>query len=159
MLLDIVQPDGTVKLVICDFGLARIFDETVEHEVKGRRQVLVDGISYQYASLEALRLYKYGERADADTMAAIDVFAWALTAFHMLTQEYPWGTLGADAVEQALARRQRPMWTTQRPFDRDPLMRQLRLVVEAAWANDPYDRPAFVDLRANLGQVMRRVPV
>ena len=147
MLLDFTETG--VQLVICDFGLARVLNETMDQEVRGRRQVIADGLSYQYSSLEAYRIYKHNETGDADVMCAIDVFAWALTAFHLLTMDYPWGELTPDEVEQCLVEGKRPVFKLAH-WGQDNMVMAIKALIESAWAEDHLERPSFTDLKERL---------
>ena len=147
MLLDFTE--AGVTLVICDFGLARVLDDVLKQEVRGRRQVLADGLSYQYSSMEAYQIYKYNDKPDPEVMCAIDVFAWALTAFHLLTMDYPWGELGPDEVEHCLIEGQRPVFTLAQ-WGQDHLVMAVKGAIESAWVQDPLDRPSFTHLKDTL---------
>lgn len=90
---------------------------------------------------------------DDDALKAVDVFAFGVLFYEMLTGMSPWKFEGVQSPMQlqqlVVFKRERPTWGTR---DIDPEMRRL---VERCWHHDAYARPETIELCKTFGRLLK----
>lgn len=145
------------RLVISDFGLTKIL--TRQDQIKNRPKQMAKGISYRYASPEAFIVFASSRNARRDIYYKIDVFAFAMSLYELLSRKLPWDNEAnhEDVIKQLKAK-ERPKFTPDVATSKNELMHYLRSVVERCWEEDPMQRPSFETILNEIAPQVLVVP-
>lgn len=115
--------------------------------------------SYRYMAGEVFRHEPYNFK--------VDVYSFAIILYELLDGDVPYGrrTHPLDAARRAALLHARPQWGSSasersklRRARRPPPPPELAALVEACWAPDPADRPAFDEVCARLEAFLAAAP-
>lgn len=129
----------TAKL---DVGGARILGQTMKHN---QSQVAVREQS-QDATLEWMAPEVLARPSEMPVTFESDVYAWAITAWELLTSLRPYSAFDEFAVRQAVCEGLRPDLSRIRRDLTGPPRDMMLALLEKAWATDPKSRPAIAEV-------------
>ena len=141
------------RAVIADFGCATIIglNTGTASVAKGLRSPLEAGMTPAYAAPELFaRLRVIRQSCTADDRA-IDVYAWAITAFETLGNRRAWPDYTADQIVRAVTDGQRPVFDEAYP----PYPDSVKQLISRAWEQLPFARPDFAAIASGLRDVLR----
>lgn len=140
-------PTSPYHVVICDFGVATVVDESLKrvNEMKLSRLI---GASLIYSAPEVLslmnQLSQLLERSDPTILKAADVYAYAVTLYETVAKVQPYGGIPSSSIQEMVLKGQRPVLppaVIKRV--KDPRVRKIVNVINSAWTQDPEMRPSF----------------
>lgn len=152
MLIESVRPNDAptptgfpFRLVVCDFGLAKLISET--NVVRGRRKNLAHGLSIHYAAPEAFRIVRMMENGcivSPQSLFKMDVFSLSSSVYEFAYKQVPFGKASFQEVEAALNKGQRPV--RNNPSYMPSSGRELSIwkdmctIVDLGWPQNPMNR-------------------
>lgn len=140
-------PTSPYHVVICDFGVAAVVDESLKrvNEMKLSRLI---GASLIYSAPEVLsamnQLSQLLERSDPTILKAADVYAYSITLYETIAKVQPYGGIPSSSIQEMVLKGQRPVLPP--PVIKrvkDPRVRKIVNVINSAWTQDPEMRPSF----------------
>lgn len=124
---------------VCDFGLSRCFPETLSKIIN---LSLTSGIGTPLYM--APELLKGDEKYDK----SVDVFAFAILAYEILTNKEPYSELGTNISLQSLTTK---ILSGYRPkFTDDSVTEKMKELLSNCWSEIPEERPTFDEIFLSL---------
>ncbi|KAK8845896.1 hypothetical protein M9Y10_020824 [Tritrichomonas musculus] len=123
---------------ICDFGLSRCFSESLRNSM----QLTMSGQigTPLYMAPEILRgEEKYG--------SAVDVYAFGIIAYEIVTGKVPYYELGENISPFNLVMK---VMSGYRPTFSEDAPEKMRELIEKCWSENPCDRPSFDEIYDSL---------
>lgn len=138
-----IAPGTPWRLILTDFGLTKVLDAKIE-QVKGRKIANANGLSFRYAAPEAFSILHTQNSSkssvSASTYLAIDIYATAVTMFHCITREQPWGPgVNMQIVQKLVKEGKRPQAANTKILS-DEVAAKFVSMIEGCWQQLPQNR-------------------
>lgn len=143
----------TFHCLVCDFGYSsRIVpdgDDGARDEVRGLRMPNYVGLTWRYAAPELYEAIKKGGRLNREKDKKIDVYAFAITLYEVVTGMPPW--IEASQTREIIA----SIKAGKRPNGHQKFLPEyesngdrayLINLIDKCWAQDPAVRPSFDEI-------------
>lgn len=122
---------------ICDFGMAKTRDETIE-QTKGR---FLEGCTLSWTAPEVLKLEPYTEQSD--------VYSLGIVYWELANCRIPYDGHQYCVIRESVIAGDRLKILTSTPLS-------FRDIIEQCWAQKPQDRPICVDLLRTLNECVEK---
>ena len=142
----------TFHCLVCDFGYSsRIVPDgdIIRDEVRGLRMPNYVGLTWRYAAPELYEAIKKGGRLNREKDKKIDVYAFAITLYEVVTGMPPW--IEASQTREIIA----SIKAGQRPNGHQKFLPEYEVngdraylinLIDKCWAQDPDTRPSFDEI-------------
>ena len=84
----------------------------------------------------------------------IDVYAYAITLFEVITKTTAWNGVGFDEIQTQVTKGGRPTF----PENYSCKSKEIEEIITESWRGDPTARPSFQDIRSRLASVLEPIP-
>lgn len=122
---------------ICDFGLSRLFPESL---TKSMKLSLTGQIGTPlYMAPELIKGDEYG--------TGVDVYAFSILAFEIITGKQPFIELGQKVLKYTLWQK---VLTGSRPKFTDDVPEKMKKLISKCWSKNPDERPSFDEIYKTL---------
>jgi serine/threonine protein kinase len=161
-----IFPNGIYSAVICDFGFANIVGtaEDMQSRIASGLEVPNKaGITAQYASPELFSRVFFGRKTATEIDRAIDVYAFGVTVYELVTGEKAWNGVEQNDIRQRVIqgiKESNDLSVGDRPlipiryYNAFPGAKDLLKIAEASWLQSPTDRPTFEQICIQLYQLI-----
>lgn len=153
--------DGSLYAAICDFGVSSVIDANLLR-VKAYRKSRVKGTSLVYAAPEVLDSYERDDSIEEHTIPEIykagDVYAFAMTAYEMVTRKIPWWDVDdLDEIAQGVLNGKRPKVSSGLNNRRqsDDYLNLILTIMEKCSSQKPLDRPPLRSVLASISNMLQ----
>lgn len=140
--------ESSFTCLICDFGFAHFLGDEYSI-VSGLKKPLTAGLTYAYASPELLDVVLNHETLshNNEDEIKIDVYAFAITLYQVLSRKSPWDGLSKYEIYDCISEGQRPEFPKSEIFDKE-----LVELIQNCWDQSPEKRPNFEDIYRSLSK-------
>lgn len=119
---------------VCDFGISRCFSQELSNSIQIS---MTGGIGSP--------LYMAPELLEGEDIygSSIDVYAFAILAFEIVTGLIPYSHLKKVPSQYQLATKVK---NGERPHFNDKVSKKMKDLIELCWSRNPYERPSFGEI-------------
>jgi serine/threonine protein kinase len=152
-----VRSDGNFNCVICDFGSASVLGDAPKVQGFSAPEKLEFTVRYTPPEVFRRLMMKEGTRPSSDMDKSIDVYAFAITMFEVITREKVYKDLTMEQIIESVLAGYRPAW----PQDITQDLGYLFLVdlVTSCWTESHTQRPKFHQINEVISRTMEHFTV
>jgi serine/threonine protein kinase len=146
--------DHSMRCIICDFGFAAMIgsDKGRKITVSGLQTPENGGFTPNYAAPELFSRIYSGRTDTTEADKAVDVYAYAMTLYQLITQEKCYPCMNNQEIEEAVLNGIRP------PFSSETLeiysQHVILNIIKDCWQSDPQARPTFIEISKRLQETI-----